>query len=255
MVYSNKLVTVIKHSGNIIREDVDVVKLPFGSEYSILLKNLSTQDCVVDVNVDGQDVLSGSRIVIRANTEHELLGFMNNSVITNKFKFIQKTDQIVNHRGDRIDDGIINISFQYVKQPDYTITWGGTFISPYDSTGAPIKYRSDWYCNTTSVPLSVCNISNNNSVFTCDSSQTRGIQQDEGITVKGSQTHQQYQNAYVGNLEDTKHNIIIRLKGYAEDKKEIVAPVYTNTKLQCFTCGKKSKSNMKFCPDCGTSLI
>jgi len=117
MVYSKKLVTVVKHNGNIIREDAGIVRIPFGSEYSILMKNLSTQDCVVGVQIDSDDVLSDQKIIIRANTDHELLGFMNNDgVITNKFKFIQKTEKIFNYRGDRIDDGIINITFQYVAQ-------------------------------------------------------------------------------------------------------------------------------------------
>jgi len=240
MVYSKKLVTVVKHNGNIIREDADIVKIPFGSEYSILMKNLSTQDCVVGVQIDSDDVLSDQKIIIRANTDHELLGFMNNNgVITNKFKFIQKTEKIVNYRGDRIDDGIINITFQYVAQKP-VITWG--------SHQPPIKYcnyrgggTGDFYGSSGSLMAA--------STYSCDS-----IHQDEGITVKGSQVNQQYNTTHIDSLEPEINNIIIRLKGYVKkDTQQKV--VYTNSKLTCSTCGKICKSHMKFCPDCGTSLI
>lgn len=90
MVYYNKLVAVIKVDGNIIREDNDLVNLPFGSEYSVYLKNLGLQDVVVNVDIDGKDVLSGNKIIIPSKETHELLGYLNGNQITNRFKFIQK---------------------------------------------------------------------------------------------------------------------------------------------------------------------
>jgi len=245
MVYSKKLVTVVKHNGNIIREDADIVRIPFGSEYSILMKNLSTQDCVVGVQIDSDDVLSSQKIIIRANTDHELLGFMdNNGMIKNRFKFIQKTEKIVNYRGDRIDDGIINITFQYVAQKP-VITWA--------SYQPPIKYGNyrgdstgDFYGSSSGSLMAAA------STYSCEVSNS--IHQDEGITVKGSQVNQQYNTTHIDSLEPEINNIIIRLKGYT--KKEIQQKVvYTNSKLTCSTCGKVCKSHMKFCPDCGTSLI
>ena len=40
----------------------------------------------------------------------------------NKFKFIQKTDKIIGHRGDNIDDGMIRVEYRYEKHPDVHIT-------------------------------------------------------------------------------------------------------------------------------------
>jgi len=265
MVYSNKLVAVVKVNGNIIREDKDIVHLPYGCEYSILLKNLSMQDCVVDVQVDGQDVLAGSRIVVRANQEHELIGFLSNASITNRFKFIQKTDKIVEYRGDRIDDGFINISFQFVKPNISYITWK-TYIPPVQFRNYDV-YGS--FCCDSSIgfkgisgptgltgptgptgPIGCVGIPAN--LTSCSVNQ---ISQDEGITVKGSQASGQYHTTYISNLETEKYNIILRLKGYTNTSQPVLKPVYNNTKLTCSTCGKTSKSHMKFCPNCGTSLI
>ena len=41
MVYNEKLVASVKCNGKVLREDKDTVYLPFGSEYSILLKNMN----------------------------------------------------------------------------------------------------------------------------------------------------------------------------------------------------------------------
>jgi hypothetical protein len=234
MVYSNKLVAVVKVDGNIIREDNDLVNLPFGSEYSIYLKNLGLQDVVVNVDIDGKDVLSGNKIIIPSKETHELLGYLNGNQITNRFKFIQKTDNIVKHRGDRIDDGFINISFQFEKQYVFTC---------YPSTYT--KY--DWSIHNPAIYTTCGSFTANSSA---SSTYCSTVKPDEGITVRGTGISKKYDTRYVPLLEEQKHSIIIRLKGYTNSK-----PIFTNTKLICETCGKSCRSNMKFCPECGTSLI
>jgi len=115
MVYNEKLVAVIKCNGRVLREETDVVTLSFNSEYSILIKNLDSRKAVVKVSIDGQDVLSGNSLVIEPNREIELEGFMNGSIAKNRFKFIQKTKEISDFRGDRVDDGIIRIEYWFEK--------------------------------------------------------------------------------------------------------------------------------------------
>jgi hypothetical protein len=53
MMYSNKLVASIKSNGKILREFNDKVYVPFGTEYSILIKNLNTVRASVNIFVDG----------------------------------------------------------------------------------------------------------------------------------------------------------------------------------------------------------
>ena len=57
MTYNNQFVAVVKVNGKILREINDVVTLPFGTEYSIMLKNLSPNDCVATIEIDGQNVM------------------------------------------------------------------------------------------------------------------------------------------------------------------------------------------------------
>ena len=77
MVYSQKFVAVVKAGGKILREkEGNEVLLPFGSEYSLLLKNLEARKALVKVSVDGKDVTGSSGIIIQPNSELELEGIL-----------------------------------------------------------------------------------------------------------------------------------------------------------------------------------
>ena len=89
MVYREKFVAVVKCDGRILREINNVVTLPFGSEYSILFKNLEGRKASVNVSIDGQDVLYNKSLIIEPNEkEFELKRFIKNLDQGNKFKFI-----------------------------------------------------------------------------------------------------------------------------------------------------------------------
>jgi len=122
MVYSKqtKLVAVLTCNGKILREfrdenGEDVVKMPFDSEYGIRIKNLNSERVSVKVFIEGKDALDNNSSVINPNESHDIEGFMKGSFIKNKFKFIQKTEQISDYRGDNIDDGIVRIEYQFEK--------------------------------------------------------------------------------------------------------------------------------------------
>jgi hypothetical protein len=272
MVYNNKFVAVIKCNGKILREvstDNDVI-LPFGAEYSILLKNLDDRRATAEVSIDGVDVLDGRRLVIDANDDTELKGVMVNNAVKNAFKFIQKTKKIQDHRGDKIDDGFIRIKFGFERAMASTTTWN--YISH------PTVYRS-FYSNTdikyggvynegptckgissdatpkgfagVANPMAQANITSN---VTMDSlGPSEAPQAEEGITVPGSEMRQDFNSTYVGTIED-HGTIIIRLKGTDKVDEPVKMPLFVSTKFECPTCGTKSRHGVKFCPECGTNI-
>ena len=67
-MYNSKLSVCIKAAGKVLREQKDQVYVPFGSEYSIYLKNLNTVRALVRINLDGVDVTDGTDLVIQPNT-------------------------------------------------------------------------------------------------------------------------------------------------------------------------------------------
>jgi len=255
MVYNSKLIVVVKSKGKILRDTDGVVRLPFGSDYHLTIKNKNTKTAVVSVEIDGEDVLDSSQLVVKPNETFELKGFLTNSTVRNKFRFTKKTDAIVNHRGDRLDDGIIRVEYQFEK-PWHNIDY---WYSGYDfhncniGSNSSLKSSPSNYRGATGdvagKPFGATLCSTNVNFCSSD------IGADEGITVKGAQTRQSFTTTTVGTLEQEKHVIILQLRGKTSRGKKITKPVTTRKKIMCVTCGKNHSSHLKFCSGCGTCLL
>ena len=76
---------------------------------------------------------------------------------------------------------------------------------------------------------------------------------EEGITVPGSKTRQDFRYGSIGELGPS-HTLILRLTGVNPSGSQVSAPLTVTTKLTCPTCGSKSSSTAKFCASCGTGL-
>ena len=136
-MYNNKLVASLKANGKILREFKDTVYIPFGSEYSFLLKNLHTTRAVVNIFIDGENVVEGG-LVIDAGREVNLERYIKNGNLTegNRFKFIERTAAIEDGpRGIKLEDGLIRIEFQYeVPRPVVSIAdhfWNKQTYTPW----------------------------------------------------------------------------------------------------------------------------
>ena len=119
MVYSPaKVVACIKCDGKVLREDGSTVTLPFGSEYSVLIKNLNSVRIKCKVSVDGTEATDGVWLVVGPNQSFELERFIRSGNLEkgNRFKFIERTGDIEQHRGIKADDGLIRIEYQVEKR-------------------------------------------------------------------------------------------------------------------------------------------
>lgn len=118
-MYNQKLVVCIKTAGKILKEfNKDQVRVPFGSEYSIYLKNLNNVRALVHISIDGKSVDGGDGLVILPNETLDLERSLQNGNMLkgNKFKFIERTAKVEAHRGIEAEDGIIRVEFQFEKQ-------------------------------------------------------------------------------------------------------------------------------------------
>jgi ribosomal protein L32 len=242
-MYSNKFVVSVKSNGKFLREDdKSIVLLPFGSEYSLYLKNLSSRKAVASISIDGQDVLDGSRIIVPANSYVELDGFMDGNAVKNRFQFVELTKQIEDFRGYYPSDGLIRVEYWFEKDLPYSITYTNidypTYYLYWDGNNV---YN---YSGTTTSPTNDIRIKSCCNTFTAI---------NDGITVEGSETHQSFGNGYIGKTEES-NVIVLQLKGYKEDKKLVETFNSTRDKIVCRTCGEKNRSNHKFCTNCGTYL-
>ena len=265
MTYKDRFVAEIKSDGKILRVKDDAVYLPFGAEYSLLLKNLNTRRASVDVEVDGQDVLNNMSLIIEPNSTTELMGFLRGMTATNSFKFIQKTKQIQEHRGDRIEDGLVRVEFAFekpVKEPWIANTIKEVHHHYHEKSPFEFTYygsQADWSYNsnelTSEKSSDIKGISPDSlQTYNCSVENVGAVpQKDEGITVKGSEINQSFRYGSMGELEQSQV-IIIKLRGLTSHGVSVSQPLTVKDKLTCKICGTKSKSSSKYCYNCGAYL-
>jgi hypothetical protein len=285
MMYNQKLVASIKVNGKILREFKDQVYIPFGSEYSFLIKNLNTVRAVVNVFVDGKNAVPGG-LVVDPGRSVDLERWIKNGNLTagNRFKFIERTAAIEDGpRGIKQEDGLVRIEYQFeIPRPVFNISdvWGHTGAvagsSVWGNTGAyygtnmprsfnvngalrgvdysageSTKAAATAAINSTlqSMNISASGASLHDGMATMDS-----FANDVGITVPGSKSDQKFTETTVGALDPAKHTIVLHLVGDLGHNKPVDQPVTVKHKPKCVTCGKQNKATAKFCTECGTAL-
>jgi hypothetical protein len=278
-MYSNKFVACVKADGKVLREKGEDVYLPFGSEYTLFFKNEHNRKVQINVEIDGQDVLFGKALLLDAGDTMDLKGFVRDQYGDDNraFKFITKTQEISDFRGDRAEDGLIKITYQFEKESiadslegllrksTYTYEdnpWSrGGFV---DNCGYHQTFGSTNISHSTLDTMNVtCSASASASYDSnvSNSIQPQGsvnlraaqISEDPGITVEGSATGQSFKRGHIGSLEHKRHIMIFQLKGLTE-VEQVEVPVTVKTKKQCPSCGKKWKSSFEYCPHDGTFL-
>ena len=233
-MYSNQFAAAIKVGGKVLREVGDTVYLPFGSEYEIRLKNMNSRRAKVSIEIDGQNV-TDSGLVIDPFRTTDLQRFIQDGSLRagNRFKFIERTGRIEEHRGIQVEDGLIQIKFEFEINPPVfnhrvmADSWGGL----YGSSGT---YTKGIQSNSATL----------NSV-SCSAS---------GITVPGSISEQKFTTTHWWGTEGSVHSLVIRLLGETEANLPVRQPLTVKRKVECPTCGTSNTQNSKFCRECGTSL-
>lgn len=262
-MYESKMVCCLKANGKVLREHKDTVYVPFGTEFSVLLKNLNTVRALVTVTIDGNDVSDGSQLVVAPNSEFELTRFIKNGNLKtgNRFKFIERTSSVERHRGIGVEDGIVRVEFQFERKlPEYIAPTYQPNKLYYHDPDYDIQYGGLTSGNATNTLLRSTALGSSGPQLMNASYAPKGMDattsatNDAGITVPGSISDQQF-NAVSGfPVEDTKYVMVLRLLGETQTGAPIMKPVTVKTKLKCITCGKLNRSGAKFCAECGTAL-
>jgi hypothetical protein len=119
MMYSEKLAIAVKVNGKVLRERGDQVFLPFGSEFSLFIKNLHSRRCLVTIEIDGKDIADGDQFVVPAHGSIEIERFLKNGnkLAGNRFKFIERTAKIEEGpRGIGVEDGLIRVQYEFERE-------------------------------------------------------------------------------------------------------------------------------------------
>lgn len=240
---NTKLVSAIVVDGKTLIKKDGKSELPFGCEYSLYMKNLENRKVSISVSIDGKDILNGNKIILDSNEDIKLERFLEDLDEGRKLRFIQKTKEIENFRGNRAEDGIIVINYTYERERHSALHVGG--ISSADLFGSSLGSVHSKYASirSNSVNSTLSHSGDvgacfNSSVDTSCSVETQSLSSEKGITVEGSKSEQKFNRAWIGDLEYKTHVDTIELFGY-ESKVGI--------EVACETIFVKQK----FCPSCG----
>lgn len=256
-MYKKNYVIALKTDGKILREQNDRVELPFGYEYSVLLKNLNSVRAVASLSVDGVFVAD---FIVPANGDIEVERFIKNGNLHkgNKFKFIERTQAVEEGRGIKAEDGLIRVEFkkeivppqpqivwhQHYQWPDMTPRWpynSGLVRSCFNTSGAP-SGQSVHVNSVQSAALGSFNMSE---------SSVKVASSDVGITVPGGLSDQRFVHGAYFSTENTSEVLVLHIVG---KQGKVRKPVTVDVKPVCQTCKKHNKATSQFCSRCGTSL-
>jgi hypothetical protein len=281
-MHKKNLVACIKVGGKILRESSERVQLPFGSEYSVFLKNLDSVRMQAKISIDGQEATGW--LVIQPHTNIEVERFVKDLDRGNRFKFIERTESVEQHRGIQAEDGLVQVEFKrekvyeapkVVEHHTYThhtydypyYTW-----PPYYPYRPPYKYLG-MQCNSSgmrsgsgvsgqSVQSSTSGSQNfnmlrsaeaeNGGVLTANCGTSAMSFNDAGITVPGSLSNQRFVN--VSGFETEESEVLILHLVGCVGKVQVKVAKTVDIRAVCQTCGKRAKCGSKFCSDCGTSF-
>lgn len=292
-MHNHNLVMAIKANGKVLREFRDIVYLPFGTEYSIFLKNLSSSRVRVWVSIDGSTVLDDHSLVIDGNRSLELHRSIRDGNLTegNSFKFIEKTAAVEKHRGNKADDGLVTIKYEFEQNISPLVggnLTGGTY--PYqpsrprprpDFSDAISKKAWGWKPGETDSPLPINTVysmainsapiagSNSNVLRSANPINTAGV------TAPGSISTQQFSVARYFFGKGEIHTMTIKLEGevptrnhfqvevndsltstqITETVTKVTHEISVKKHIHCTMCGTKVHQLAKFCHECGASVL
>jgi hypothetical protein len=292
-MYSDKLAVAIKNNGKVLREFKDTVYVPFGAEYSFFVKNLNSVRCLVNIEIDGEDIADGNAFVVPANGSIDIERFLKNGNKNagQRFKFIERTSKIEDHRGIGVEDGLIRVQFEFERPaaPIYPSTywikrdyWDGPYYGHGGLGSLSGEVKTSGFSDTTAsfssgsgvrsssalrsaklgsaVPKGLADIQCSTASASASSyaapQNASVVNQvnDAGITVGGSVSDQKFVDAAWFPTDGVKHVMVLKLLG-ERGQTAVQQPVYARAKQKCGTCGHMNKSHARFCSECGTGLI
>lgn len=271
-MFKNSFAVAIKHNGQVLSENKESVFLPFGSEYSISLKNLNSLTAFVKIFIDGKEVTPLRGIEMDPKQSFDINRFYDKN---NSFKFIELTEEIKKQRGSDLEDSLVRVEVRFDEAESLfdkmnrlekttigpSIGRDISFPEPYIVDGGPgslfppgglvpqpsicdsIRYQAKDFTGDMTTAATATFASNGDNA--------------RGITVSGSPAQEAYpgKESYSKQMRSLSSETIFNflLTGF-QDNQVIDTAVTNKSKKICPTCGKKYKYKYNYCPMDGTYL-
>jgi len=237
----------VKVNGKTLRESwrdgEKTVFLPYGTEYSLLLKNNNNHRALAKITIDGMDAIQNG-VVIRESGSVELERFLLDGDLSRgkRFRFVSLDHPDVGDPSSPYN-GLVEVEFTEelafkmdtkVYVPPQEPAWPKEWQTTYWSNANDFSPRGDAVkaYHATTGGLSGGSV--------CSS--------DAGATVEGSESNQVFGTTRWG-MSGCSESLRVRLRA----GKSPVLVSDTRYKY-CPECGRKSKRGNRYCPHCGHRL-
>jgi hypothetical protein len=263
MTYKKNFVLAVKVNGKILRESGEEVQLPFGSEYSVLIKNLNPVRAMAQISIDGKEATTW--LVLPANGEMEVERFLRSDNLKqgNSFKFIERTQAVEDHRGIQLEDGLLRVEFKkelvfempkVVEHHTYHYhhdCWPYPYYRRFYDYLGPV-WNTNTVMNSNKTTRSLSGTVHSQNMMMSAQCMKLADENTSGITAPGAVSNQQFVS--VSSFQ-TEASEVLTLKLIGKHGKvDVQRPVTVDLRAVCQTCGKRAKGAAKFCSGCGTSL-
>lgn len=256
MVYNNRFVLAVLVNGRPQKELANgTVKLPFGVEYVLRLRNKNNRRALVKILIDGENV-SGAGYIIPANS---YIDIKRHSEVDKAFKFVAlDSEEAIDYgkNGPNEDKlkGVIEAQFSLEKEkpqqpfikeihhhhyrekktypswpyPSYPTYWMST-------TGHGVSYGSTCTNNPEANILNLSSdkqlekLSSNNCVSTQSFNSKPKEELFDGCTVEGNSTGQEFVSEYFVSDENWT-SVKVFLQGYIPDEPIVQTPSKSKSK-------------------------
>lgn len=241
MAYDNGFVVAILANGQTLRESGGNVYLPYGTEYTIRLKNKNWRRAVANVSIDGTSIAQGG-FVIPMNGSIDIERFVVDGDLSSgrKFKFVDLNSPGVQDPTSD-DNGLIVVEFELEKEPEPLVIHSYPFVGYLDSqprfgssTGGYVDGTVTYGYGGGGGTMNCC---------------AMNMADDRGATVEGSYSNQQFYSTQVDTDPFTSTRIQLRLRATKQSVKPVL--VRDTRYKYCEHCGKKVGRQANYCPTCG----
>ena len=197
MVYSNKFVICILVNGKVQKEKKNgVVNLPFGTEYTIRLRNKNDRRCCADIYIDGECV-SGGGYVVDAN---DYMDIKRHNDRDRAFKFVSldsedAVDYGKNGDNDDGEKGTIEVRFRMEKEDRVKYVPLPYIVEPVERIRPIVPYPTEpWR------PVRPYRYHTGYNV-TCDNNSSSGDPNEFSMKTTNSVQSQSQQSAYFSSCD------------------------------------------------------
>ncbi len=130
-MYQNHYVLSLLLNGNVAKEENGEIRIPFGSEYGLRLKNKLKESCAADIYVDGRLVNEKGSIFIAGNQYLDIDHFVKKDGSKKAFQFVRVggKDNQAGIEANETQNGLIEVRFYAAKpQTDEVVKYVHEYI-------------------------------------------------------------------------------------------------------------------------------